>query len=41
MTKKKCHIDNKLYTKKVIRVRNHCHITGKNGGLAHPIFNDN
>ena len=31
----KCHICNKKYTDKDIRVRNHCHITGKYRGSAH------
>ena len=30
-----CHICNKQYTKKDIRVRDHCHITGKYRGSAH------
>ena len=32
---KECHICNKKYTKKDIRVRDHCHITGKYRGSAH------
>ena len=32
---KECHICNKQYTSKDIRVRDHCHITGKYRGLAH------
>ena len=32
---KECHICNKKYTNKDIRVRDHCHITGKYGGSAH------
>ena len=31
----KCHICNKQYTEKDIRVRDHCHITGKYRGSAH------
>ena len=31
----KCHICNKKYTDKDIRVRDHCHITGKYRGSAH------
>ena len=31
----KCHICDKKYTEKDIRVRDHCHITGKYKGLAH------
>ena len=31
----KCHICNKKYTNKDIRVRDHCHITGKYRGSAH------
>ena len=31
----KCHICNKKYTEKDIRVRDHCHITGKYRGSAH------
>ena len=31
----KCHIYNKKYTNKDIRVRDHCHITGKYRGSAH------
>ena len=32
---KKCHICEKKYTKKDIRVKDHCHITGKYRGSAH------
>ena len=32
---KECHICDKKYTEKDIRVRDHCHITGKYRGLAH------
>ena len=32
---KECHICNKKYTDKDIRVRDHCHITGKYRGSAH------
>ena len=32
---KECHICNKQYTEKDIRVRDHCHITGKFRGSAH------
>ena len=32
---KECHICNKKYTEKDIRVRDHCHITGKFRGSAH------
>ena len=32
---KECHICNKQYTEKDIRVRDHCHITGKYRGSAH------
>ena len=32
---KECHICNKKYTEKDIRVRDHCHITGKYRGSAH------
>ena len=32
---KECHICNKQYTSKDIRVRDHCHITGKYRGSAH------
>ena len=32
---KECHICDKKYTKKDIRVRDHCHITGKYRGSAH------
>ena len=32
---KKCHICDKRYTEKDIRVRDHCHITGKYRGSAH------
>ena len=31
----KCHICNKKYTSKDVRVRDHCHITGKYRGSAH------
>ena len=31
----KCHICNKKYTEKDVRVRDHCHITGKFRGSAH------
>ena len=31
----KCHICNKKYTDKDVRVRDHCHITGKFRGSAH------
>ena len=32
---KECHICNKIYTDEDIRVRDHCHITGKYRGSAH------
>jgi len=32
---KECHICEKKYTEKDIRVRDHCHITGKYRGSAH------
>ena len=31
----KCHICNKKYTDKDVRVRDHCHVTGKFRGSAH------
>ena len=31
----KCHICNKKYTNNDVRVRDHCHITGKYRGSAH------
>ena len=34
-TMNKCHIFNKKYTDKDVRVRDHCHITGKFRGSAH------
>ena len=34
-TAKECHICDKRYTEKNIRVRDHCHITGKFRGSAH------
>ena len=36
-----CYICNKLYTEKDIRVRDHCHITGKYRSSAHLICNTN
>ena len=36
---KGCHICNKKYTEKDIRVRDHCHITGKYRGSAHQVCN--
>ena len=37
----KCHICNKKYSEKDIRVRDHCHITGKYKGSAHQDCNMN
>ena len=37
----KCQICNKKYSEKDIRVRDHCHITGKHRGLAHQDYNIN
>ena len=34
-----CHICGKKYTNEDIRVRDHCHITGKYGGSAHEYCN--
>ena len=31
----KCHISNKLYSEKDIRVRDHCHIASKYRGSVH------
>ena len=36
-----CHIFNKKYCEKDIRVRDHCHITGKYRGSAHQDCNIN
>ena len=35
----KCHICNKKYSAKDVRVRDHCHITGKYRGSAHQVCN--
>ena len=37
----KCYICNKRYSAKDVRVRDHCHITGKNRGSAHQDCNIN
>lgn len=37
----KCHICIEKYTKKDIKVRDHCHITGKYRGSAHQYCNIN
>ena len=38
---KECYICGKSYTQKDIRVRDHCHVTGKYRGSAHQDGNDN
>ena len=38
---KKCHICNKKYIETDIRVRDHCHVTGKYRGSAHQLCNRN
>ena len=38
---KECYICGKSYSQKDIRVRDHCHVTGKYRGSAHQDGNDN